>query len=664
MSESLRHGGHATVQSTTVARATAGLTRRAVIVSLVLGVVACIWSLESDSVLATCRVGEAVPPIPAIATVLLLVIVNVFSLRLLRRRLFDTADIGFAFTVTAIGAMFMSYGVLMYFYSFIMAFTYFATPENHLGDYQYLIPHWYQPRSAEVIRQFYESAPNGSIPWNEWMVPLGAWTLFLFALFGSALCMARLFHNDWSHRERLTFPIAQFVTSLADIEHPRAGARSLLLNPLTWIGVGVAALYNALNFSHSFNPTIPSLPSWLPLSRLFVEYPWTAFTRGGYGFAFKTSPLIMGIAYFVPLEQAVSVIFFTIFVRFANVVLTAAGYTHPSSPFTFQQAAGAYMAVFVFLLWSARHSIAACASRLVGLGQASDKDTPPAWALVGAVVGTAVVIAWMIASHMSAWMALIFMAMYVGFAVTYARARAEAGVPVLWVYPNYQHKEMILAMFGSKYLLDHGGPANVLLLWYYGFLSRGYLQSSMALHSDTFRIGEDTNSHPLTQTVAGIVGIVLAVLLGHYLILKACYTYGYNSMHATPLTVGMNAAMSVTSAIEYPTAPDRAKSLMGLFGVLTAGGLIWARRVWLRFPLHPLGYAMAMAYGNILWGPFLVAGFIKWVVLRVGGVGAYRRVQACFLGMVLGHALFGGIVGSLLQMYNVELFRRFMVDFG
>jgi len=666
LSQSPRHStsSEATAIHDAGAGPTDGLTARALIISVVLGSVACIWSLQSDSVLATCRVGEAVPPIPAIAAILLLVFIVAAAARLLHRRLLSAADIGVSFTVAAVGTMFLSYGVLMYFYSFQMAFTYYATPENHLGEYQHLIPAWYQPQSEEVIRLFYESGHGGAVPWVSWLVPLGAWTIFFFGLFGSALCLARLFHNEWAHRERLTFPIAQFVTSLADIEQRGAGGRSLLLNPLAWIGAGIALIYNALNFAHSFNPAVTAIPSWVPLYSLFVEHPWTAFARCSYGLALKTSPTITGIAYFVPIEQGFSVIFFFFLMRFANVAAVGAGYDHANSPFTFQQAAGAYMAVFFFLVWTARHSIAASARRLWERPPRPSEDTPPAWALVGAILGTAIVVGWMILSGMSAWLVLIFMAMYVGFAVTYARARAEAGVPVLWVYPNYQHKEMILATFGSKYLLQHGGPANVMLLWYYGFLSRGYLQSTMALFSDTLKLGEETRSRPSVQPIAGAMAIVLALLLGHYLILRACYVSGYNSMRATPLSVGLQAAVSVSGAIEHPSGPDIVKAVMGLVGAVVVTGLTLARRTWLRFPLHPLGYAMAMAYGEILWFPFLVAGVVKSLVLRIGGVGAYRRVQACFLGMVLGHAFFGGIVGSLLQMYNVELFRRFLIDFG
>jgi hypothetical protein len=211
---------------------------------------------------------------------------------------------------------------------------------------------------------------------------------------------------------------------------------------------------------------------------------------------------------------------------------------------------------------------------------------------------------------------------------------------------------------------SHGGPGNVMMLWYYGFLSRGYLQSTMALHADTFKLGDDTHAHPLAQPVAGLLGIIAMVLVCHYIVLRACYTHGYNSMYGTPLSMGTDAANTVAAAIEQPTTPDVTRAAMGLVGAIVTTLLILARRVWLRFPLHPLAYAMGTAYGEILWGPFLMAGVVKSVVLRLGGVGSYRRTQALFLGLVLGHGFFGGVLNSLLQIYNSELFRRYLVAFG
>jgi hypothetical protein len=83
----------------------------------------------------------------------------------------------------------------------------------------------------------------------------------------------------------------------------------------------------------------------------------------------------------------------------------------------------------------------------------------------------------------------------------------------------------------------------------------------------------------------------------------------------------------------------------------------------LRFPLHPLGFAMVTSYGEPLWGPFLLVWSVKSLVLRVGGMRAYRRGIPFFLGIVLGHFFVAGLVWGWLSIVN-EMYRRYVVHFG
>lgn len=55
-------------------------------------------------------------------------------------------------------------------------------------------------------------------------------------------------------------------------------------------------------------------------------------------------------------------------------------------------------------------------------------------------------------------------------------------------------------------------------------------------------------------------------------------------------------------------------------------------------PFHPVGFAAGQVYPTrdmIL--PFFVAWFMKFFILRLGGIQAYRAARPFFIGLILGH---------------------------
>ena len=72
--------------------------------------------------------------------------------------------------------------------------------------------------------------------------------------------------------------------------------------------------------------------------------------------------------------------------------------------------------------------------------------------------------------------------------------------------------------------------------------------------------------------------------------------------------------------------------------------LLLARHFWLWWPLHPIGFPIATTWvaGQIWCSVFLVWVF-KSLVLKLGGLSAYRRIQPFFLGLILGNIVAGGM---------------------
>ena len=97
-------------------------------------------------------------------------------------------------------------------------------------------------------------------------------------------------------------------------------------------------------------------------------------------------------------------------------------------------------------------------------------------------------------------------------------------------------------------------------------------------------------------------------------------------------------------------------------GFLFTGGLWWLRRLFPLWPFHPAGYAVASSTLTVgwLWSSILISWAAKVMILRIGGIGLYRKAVPLFLGLILGEFIVGGawVVTRLLFDIPVYSFYR------
>jgi len=110
------------------------------------------------------------------------------------------------------------------------------------------------------------------------------------------------------------------------------------------------------------------------------------------------------------------------------------------------------------------------------------------------------------------------------------------------------------------------------------------------------------------------------------------------------LWVGNGAFTNLGRWLSYPRDPDYLR--VGFMGVGAAAvSVLHALRLrFIAWPFHPAGYALAVSFAvDYFWFPLLLAWALKFAVLRVGGVGGYRRAIPFFLGLILGDLAVGGL---------------------
>jgi len=657
-----------------------GLSWRAVILAGLFLVLSLIWIKIAGLVGHGAQLGESVPVVPAVGALLVLTLLLPLFRLLPRWLRLTRPGVLLIYAFLAVAVSMSSVGVARMLFPNSTALFYFDTTENNFSEFQQYIPKWLIPgQDPEIIRQMYEATDNEPtdvpgwvvswlvVPWSAWLVPLTMWTLLLLAAFIAMMSLMTMFRRQWVERERLTFPIVHLVMEMSGGDQP-ATALSFFKNSAMWVGFGIAALYNVMNILNAWNPAVPAMGRQYDLGALFTERPWSAIQP--LGIAWR--PENIGLGYLVPTEITLSVWVFYLLLRLANVMATAIGYEPAGFPYVQEQSFGAYLALGVFLIFVAREHLRHVWRRgILGDRSVEDSAEPMSYrgALIGLVIGVGGMMWWALAAGMAWWTAGIYFFLFLLFALVYARARAEAGAAMIWLFPFYQHKKMMIYVGGSEVFYRHGGWSNLTIFSLLMFLSRGYFQSMMAYQIEATRIAEVGHIRQRVMTWWLVAALVLGLAGAYVIHLQAYYMHGANILEGGTTQGGYRTRLAVTEYEELSsfmrghTEPDRGRTGAAVAGVLVTTALIGLRTVFLRFPLHPLGYAMVTAYGGPLWGPFFIVWVVKTLVLRLGGMGMYRRLIPFFLGIVVGHFFTAGLVWGWLSIIN-EMYRRYVVHFG
>ena len=646
---------------------TYGLSWRAVVLAFLCLALSLIWMKQAGLVSHGAQLGESVPVVPAVGALILLTLLLPLFRRLPRPLRLTHAGALLVYAFLCVAVSMSSVGVARMLFPNATALFYFTTPENDFVKLQQYVPDWYVPKDPEVIRQMYEAADDEQVPWRAWLLPLGSWTLFFLAAFLAMLCLMTLFRRQWVERERLTFPIVHLVMELSG-GGPAETAISFFKNPLMWTGFGLAAIYNVMNILNAWNPAVPALGRSYDLGGLFTERPWSAIRP----LSIAWRPENLGLGYLVSTEITLSVWVFYLLMRVSNVFATAVGYEVSGFPFDREISFGAYLALGIFLIWVAREHLSKVVRHaFTGGPPMEDRDEPLSYrvAVWGGIISFAAMMIFATSAGMAAWTAAIYFFLFVLFALVYARARAEAGAAMVWLFPFYQNKRMMINILGSKPYVSGSNWGNLTILSVMMYLSRGYFQSMMAYQIEATKIADEARIRQRAMAWWLVVALVVGLCGAYVIHLQAYYKHGANILEGGTTQGGYRTRLAVQEFEELSgfmrahKPPDGARSAAAATGLIATGVLVVLRSLFLRFPLHPLGLAMVTAYGHPLWGPFFLVWVVKSVVLRLGGMGLYRRLIPFFLGIVVGHFFTAGLVWGWLSIIN-EMYRRYCVHFG
>jgi hypothetical protein len=472
-----------------------------------------------------------------------------------------------------------------------------------------------------------------------WLWPFVGWGIFILATVWTGICLSALVYNQWRHQEKMPFPLIQIPLMITE---PRA---TFWRSRLFWIGFALASGINILNALNRVYPFIPPIPVkrqdlYMPgLSR-----PWSALSPVMY----STNPLLIGLEYFLPLDLLFSLFFFYWAGRMEGVLLDYLGFEQQAgadgmvAPYVREQAFGALMVLLLFAFWTSRRRWRESWMRY-------RMFLPWQGAVKGALVGAAVMVGVLLFTGMPAYLAILFVAIYLAVALSLCRIRAQYGPPVaglLYGAPG----PVLYAALGRDGIGTPGLSSLAVTHW----LGREFSDEPMLPTLEGFALAERR-----TRTNILLLSILLAALMGYVTAFGTALVTGYRWGHAsahvsiTQFYFGNEAYALFSKRLSDPVSGPHFDSLgaIGLGAVLTLV-LQNLRTRFIGFPLHPVGYAVASSYiSTFVWSTAMLVWLFKGLLLRYAGLKGYYVAAPFFLGLLLGEF----VVGSLISLIGVLL---------
>ena len=520
---------------------------------------------------------------------------------------------------------------------------------DSLGPFRQYIPVWMVPHDPKIIEPYYLGKESF---WTAeritaWAMPLLTWTTYLTALGATMWAWNVILRRRWVDGDRLTFPNMQVPLTICR----EAGFGGLASGRIFWGGFIVAAIYDSFGVMQQLLPGFPAVSSSLDLSGVMqaLPKPWDAL-----------SPMVMmwptvylGICFLIPLDILFSAGAFYILRRLLEVFGHSMGWDAIGSgagsfPYIRSQASGAWIALFFLLVWAERHHMrrvldaALDFRKEAGRGpyDATEAQEFGSYRAAGRIliIGTLFLIAFSIASGMAPLFAVIFYAYYWMMQVTMTRIFCQVGPPVF--QPYYTNPQITLtALFGSAGL----PPATTVQLNLTHWLTYDPSGHPMGHQMAALHIARQTPVDPrpfgrwiLGAFVLGGVVCLLSYLHFAYRVGEDQFQGGAGWNHIEAVGI-MN---RIVGQVHQPRGPQGVE-----IAALFAGGAITALLAKLSsgvlgFPLHPVGFALAMSCAvEYSWPAYLMMALFKFLTLRYGGRTLYEKFVPFFLGLTLGGLL-------------------------
>jgi hypothetical protein len=461
------------------------------------------------------------------------------------------------------------------------------------------------------------------------------------------VCINTIVRKQWTENEKLSYPVIQLPLELA------RGGTGLLGNRHLWIGFAIAGGIDLINGLHGIFPVLPSIKPTYNIAPLFTTKPWNAI--GWTPVAIY--PFVVGLSYFLPLNLAFSAWFFHVFWKAELIFRKAVGLWGAPGPYRSFETSGAWMVLAVFVLCGNWKYLKQVLGRAIRGNHHCNKpyaEEPMSYraATMGLILGIIALVVSLAYAGMSAWVAALFLLIYLVYSIALARVRAEIGPPshdAEMIGPEM----VLLNSLGARRI----GVRSITMFSRTYWMSRAYRSHPVGHQLEGFKIAQTIGASSRTFLAAMIVASVIGTLAGFWAFLDNMYRHGAGNVYHN---IGGESFRRLEVWLQNPLAENNLMLRdVGLGAAITALLTVLHQR-FVGFPFHPVGYAVACGWVmSIAWFSIFFSWLVKWGILKFGGIRLYRQMVPFFLGLILGQHVVGGlwtIIGEIRGAHVHQFF--------
>jgi hypothetical protein len=518
-------------------------------------------------------------------------------------------------------------------------------------------------------------APGGgwpsvsAVPWAAFGPAIRFWLPFLSLGTIATVCLVFVLHGQWSRRERLRYPVAEFASELLRGAGPQP-RRSIFRNRRFWIGFGISFGILVVNGLKAWFPRSIEIPltinlttlgqSWPLLNKL--HFPWRLMQP-------RIFFVAVGFAYFVASDISFAVgisylSFGVLWLLALNWGLDLHGNYLGGGLWNYQ-IFGSYVGMAVIIAYVGRRFYGTLLRGVVGL-RTGDRLAPGVVtaARIGllAAVGMTLLLILVLRMH---WLtAVLFVLLSALLFTLLTRINAETGLIV--IQPRWHAISICMGLFGFAAL---GAREYMVLAVLSTALYIDPRTCLMPMLANGLRLGETQGVRP--RRLTGWLGVtaLVAIPLG----LAACLYFGYaygetghfwfadnwakhpGDLLSRELSRAGQAGIDATGGFRFGAIRPDSRFLwaagLGLAAVLVFS-VLRLRYTW--WPIHPI---LFLIWGTDTVSPlapgFLLGWLLKVCIQKFGGGVSYRSFKPLFVGLVAGEFVAGLLWSGVGLTYHL-----------
>lgn len=623
------------------------MTVRAILIGLALVILQTAITPYNDYYLQGTDIAGNHFPLGAVFTLIFLTLfINPILKKVLPRAMLNPKELIVIWVMMVVSSAIPSKGMIGFLLPYLAAPVYFATPENEWAETLHShFPEWLIVWDKQAVTNFYEG--ESSVPWILWLKPILVWSAFILLFYCVTICVSIVIRKQWVERERYVFPLVSIPVEMVQQTSGNINLNGFFRKRLIWIGFGIAAAFHLLNGFHEYFPAIPSIPNRYDLYTPFTERPWIVM-RWWPQFRFFLYFSVIGITYFLATEISFSCWFFFLFFKLQYIIINA--FAIPISPWISArgQTMAAYVIMVIAFLINSRSHIKDIilksfqSSNSTSLIDDSDEVLSYRSAFFGGIISFLLLTALCVYAGMSFWVACSIITLFL-IASTALSWMVVNGGMILIQAPMYP-VEYFEIITGSRII----NANSLALLGFQRVMMRdwgGILMPSV-LHG--FKAADPVGLKRKSLFFVMAISIVVAIVVSYVASLPLIYEKGGLNLQHGPFVGAPRYFNHMVSLIQYPKDPKIGEAYSMLFGAGLTSFLLIMQRQFMWWQIHPIGYVMGAVYSSyFLWSCMFVGWLLKYLILKTGGIGYYRRLRPVFMGLIIGEF---GIIGAWMVL--------------